>query len=153
MTARRSVALLLGVLLVAGLGCGRKGPPLPPRPVIPAAVSGLRVEPQGGGLLVSWSRPTRNQDGSPLQDLVEFRLSRSPGSVPDGPSGFSLLTTVRADAPGNATVEDGRYAFLDDGGGQGLRQGARYTYRVHPVNRRGVLGPPAQAGATYPGSP
>jgi hypothetical protein len=153
MMAPRGVAILVGALLVAGLGCGRKGPPLPPRPVTPAAVGSLRVEPRGAGFLVSWSRPTRNQDGSTLQDLMELRVSRSPGSGPDGPAGFALLTTVRAEAPANATVEDGRYAFLDDGGGQGLRQGVRYTYRVHPVSRRGVLGPPAEAGAIYTGSP
>jgi hypothetical protein len=153
MMARPGVAILVGALLLAGLACGRKGPPLPPRPVIPAGVTSLRVEPRAGGLLVSWTRPTRNQDGSPLRDLLEFRVARSPGSAPDGPAGFALLTTVRAEAPGNATVEDGRYVFLDDGGGQGLHPDTRYTYRVHPVSRRGVLGPPAEAGATYPGSP
>jgi hypothetical protein len=150
MTLRRVAALAGLVLLVASLGCGRKGPPLPPRPVIPAAVGSLRAEPQDNAILVSWSRPTRNQDGSPLKDLLEFRVSRSPGPGPEGgPAGFALLATVRADSPDNAAVSGARYALLDDGRGQGLRSGARYAYRVQPVSRSGALGPPAEVAVTY----
>jgi hypothetical protein len=122
--------------------------------VIPAAVGGLRTEPQEAGILVTWTRPTRNQDGSPLTDLLEFRLSRSPGPEPEGRgNGFALLAAVRADAPDNAVLRDTRYAFLDDGGGRGLRPGVRYTYRVQAVNRRGVLGSPAEAAVAFGQTP
>ncbi len=142
-----TVALLV---LLAVLGCGRKGPPLPPRPIIPMAVGSLRAEPQADGILVSWSRPARNQDGSPLTDLLEFRVSRSPGpGLEGGPAGFALLTTVRADSPDNASVVGDRYGLLDDGRGQGLGSGTRYAYRVQPVNKRGALGPAVEVAATY----
>ncbi|MFB3816077.1 MAG: fibronectin type III domain-containing protein [Candidatus Methylomirabilales bacterium] len=153
MRRRPGLALLLALAALAP-ACGRKGPPLPPRPVIPAAVGELRAEPQEAGILVTWTRPTRNQDGSPLTDLLEFRLSRSPGPEPEGRgNGFGFLAAVRAEAPDNAVLRDNRYAFLDDGGGRGLRPGVGYTYRVQAVNRRGVLGAPAEAAVAFGQAP
>jgi fibronectin type 3 domain-containing protein len=137
----------LGIVLLGLVGCGRRGPPVPPRPVAPAAVDMLRAEPRESAILVTWSRPTRNQDGSPLTDLLEFRLFRASGpALPLAAAvrqTFSRLATVRAEQPTNATVEGDLYAFQDDGGGAGLTPGHRYTYRVQAVNRRGVLGPPS----------
>jgi hypothetical protein len=137
----------LGIVLLGLVGCGRRGPPVPPRPVAPAAVDMLRAEPRDNAILLTWSRPTQNQDGSPLTDLLEFRLFRASGpALPlAAPSrqAFSPLATVRAEQPTNATVEGDLYAFQDDGGGAGLTPGHRYTYRVQAVNRRGVLGPPS----------
>ncbi|OGB91501.1 MAG: hypothetical protein A3H39_08100 [candidate division NC10 bacterium RIFCSPLOWO2_02_FULL_66_22] len=138
-----SIALLVFVLA----GCGRKGAPVPPRPVAPAAVGGIRAEPRDSGILVTWTGPSRNEDGAPLTDLLEFRLYRAVGAAPsreaqDRPA-FSLLATIRADEPDNAIVRGSQYAFRDDGGGAGLSTGVRYTYRVQAVNRRGVVGPPS----------
>lgn len=140
--------LLGAALLVASLpGCGRKGPPVPPRPAAPAAVGGLRAQPGEGAILLTWSRPTQNEDGSPLTDLLEFRISRATGPPAPRPAGeapvFSPLATVRADRPDNAVREGSQYAFRDDGGEAGLTPGRRYTYRVRAVNRRGLVGPQA----------
>lgn len=134
-----------GLLLVVGmLGCGRRGAPVPPRPATPAAVGALRAELVGSGILLSWNRPTRNEDGSPLTNLLEYRLFRAVGPTATreargGPT-FSLLATVRADQPENAVVQDNQYAFRDDGGSAGFTPGLRYSYRLQAVNRRGVAG-------------
>jgi hypothetical protein len=141
--------MLLGsLLLVAGLlSCGRRGSPVPPRPAAPAAVRDLRAEPFENAILLTWNRPAGNEDGSPLTDLLEFRLFRAVGPAAPrearGRPAFSLLATVRADRPDNAVVEGDRYAFRDDGGGAGLTPGLRYGYRVQGVNRRGVVGTPS----------
>jgi len=137
--------MLLGsVLLVAGLlGCGRRGAPVPPRPPAPAAAGDLRAELRDSAILLTWTRPTRNEDGSPLADLLEFRLFRAVGPVAPrearGTPTFTLLATVRADQPENAVVQGAQYAFRDDGGSAGLTPGIRYSYRVQAVNRRGVV--------------
>jgi len=114
------------------------------------AVGELRAEPQGESVLLSWRRPARNQDGSPLTDLLEFRLFRSSAEPAGAPGEFGPLATVRADAPQNAVLRGDRYAFLDDNRGQGLRPGVRYTYRLQPVNRRGRAGSPAETALTLP---
>jgi len=137
--------LLGSVLLAAGLtGCGRRGAPVPPQPMIPAAALGLNAEARDDAVLLTWARPLRNEDGSPLTDLLEFRLFRAVG--PSGPRegrgrpSFFPLATVRADQPENAVVEGNQYAFRDNGGSAGLTPGLRYTYRLQAVNRRGAVG-------------
>ena len=136
--------VLLGLLLPA---CGRKGPPLPPRPVAPAAVSTIRAELEEPAIIVSWVRPSRNEDRSPLRDLLEFHLFRAVSPAVAGASSgrptFSLLATVRAEQPDNASVQGDMFAFRDGGGVVGLLPGTRYTYRVQPVNRHGTAGPPS----------
>jgi len=144
----RSLAarMLLGsALLLLGLpGCGRRGDPVPPRPAAPAAVGALRAEILDSTILLTWIRPTRNEDGSPLTNLLEFRLFRAVGPTPPpeakGRLTYSLLVSVRAEQPENAVVQDDRYAFRDEGDSGGLTPGVRYSYRVQAVNRRGVVG-------------
>jgi len=139
---RRAITILAAALFL-GPACGRRGAPLPPRPVVPTAVSSPRAEPREAGILVSWTRPTRNNDGSPLSDLLEFRLSRATVTLgaPNAPAlAYSFLATVRADQPENASVQGSLYAYRDDAGGQGLATGRQYRYRVQAVNARGEVG-------------
>ncbi len=140
---------LFAAALCLMTACGRKGLPLPPLPVVPAPVANLRAEPRESSIVLSWARPDRNTDGSPLTDLREFRISRATlarGAAGVPASAFSFLATVRADAPDNAAVEGTRYAYRDDAGGQGLLAERQYRYRVQAINRRGESGPfPADA--------
>ena len=137
---------VLPVVLLLSVSCGRKGPPLTPRAVVPGVVEGLRVEPREAGILLSWTRPARNEDGSPLTDLLEFRLLRATGPL-QGPvvqaSAFAPLATVRADRPENAAVQGSLYVYRDDAAGQGLAMGRQYRYRIQAVNREGAAGPPS----------
>ena len=140
---RYRVIVVLAAALFVLPACGRKGPPLPPRPVVPAVVGNLQAEPSGSTIVLSWTRPTRNDDNSPLTDLLEFRIVRATvavgtGSVP--PSAFSFLATVRAEQPENAGVQGELYAYRDDAGGHGLPTGRQYRYRVQAVNRHGEVG-------------
>jgi predicted small lipoprotein YifL len=139
---QRAFAFLAAALFLLP-ACGRKGPPLPPRPIVPAAVGNLQAEPRESGILLSWTRPTRNDDGSALTDLLEFRLFRATvllGTSAVPPSAFSFLATVRADQPQNASVQGSLYVYRDDAGGQGLSVGRQYRYRLQAVNRRGEGG-------------
>ncbi len=150
------IPILAAALLVLP-ACGRKGPPLPPRPIVPAAVGNLQAEPTASGILLSWTRPTRNDDNSPLTDLVEFRILRATvalGTSAAPPSAFSLLATVRADHPENAGAERSLYVYRDDAGGQGLPTGHQYRYRVQAVNGRGEVGPfSADVAVEFPPAP
>lgn len=140
----RGALVVLAAVLVVLTACGRKGPPLPPRPVVPVAVGAFQAAPRDTGILVSWTRPTRNNDNSPLTDLLEFRLYRATvplGSLDVPSSAFSILAAVRAESPENARVQGNLYLVRDDAGGQGLPTGRQYRYRVQAVNRRGEVGP------------
>ncbi len=144
---RRPLARAVPWIVIAALlplACGRRGPPIPPRPVAPAAVESFRAGPRDTDILLSWVRPVRNEDGSPLTDLAEFRLYRAVGTPdPAGPGAqmvFSLLATIHAEQPDNASVQGNQYAYRDNGGPAGLSPGVRYSYRVQAVNRSGAVG-------------
>ncbi len=136
-----SVALIL-VLSVALFvtGCGRRGAPHPPAAAAPEAVMGLRAEAQTNSVLLTWTKPLRNLDGSPLYDLQEFRLFRATGSGPV----FDPVATIRASYPQNAVMRGPLYLYLDDGAGRGLDPALHYTYRIQAVNARGLLSPMSQ---------
>ena len=107
----------VGLLLILLPACGRKGSPLPPRTTLPRAVSSLQADPGESAIVVTWTRPERNQDSTPLRDLREFRLFRAVEGAP-----YSLLATIPAIHPDNATEQSGQYTFRDTGGlAPGLR--------------------------------
>ena len=123
--------------------CGRRGAPLPPRSIGPAAVRDLQAVPRGSDILVTWTRPSRSEDGSPLTDLQEFRLSRAVGppsaGVGEARPIFVPLATVRAERPENAAVQGTAYAYRDEA----VTPGLTYRYQVQAFNRRGVASPPS----------
>jgi predicted small lipoprotein YifL len=147
--ASRRVAppLCLAILALLLSACGRKGPPVPPRPAVPAAVT-LRAVTDGQTVLLRWARPTRNADGSPLTDLNHFVLLRGADPLPGGPAGESsplrLLDAVPAVRPESATPEGETYRYAD-GAREPLPLGVRYTYQIVAVSDRGVSGLPASA--------
>ena len=146
---RRAGAALILVCVLALIlpACGRKGPPVPPRPVVPAAVA-LSAAAEGRTVLLRWARPTRNADGSPLIGLNHFVLLRAaeplPGGPSEGASPLRLLDAVPAVQPENATVEGETYRYVD-GAREPLAFGVRYTYQIAAVTDRGSSGPAVSA--------
>ena len=146
----RGLAPVVGglvVLLALLPGCGRKGPPVIPQRPTPAAVQQLQAQIAAGGVILSWVRPASNADGSRLTDLREFLLSRAVQTPEDRAAGkppvFTLLATVPADQPANATVLGDRYAFRDPEDPTAVPPGSTVSYRVESVNSRGRTGPAA----------
>lgn len=144
---RTGLLLASSVLAVLAPACGRKGPPVPPRPAIPAATI-LTAAAEGRTVLLRWARPTRNADGSPLTGLDHFVLLRGAEPLPGGPPGEASslrpLEIVRAVRPDNAILEGEFYRYVD-GTRVPLSLGVRYTYQVLAVTERGTSGVPASA--------
>ena len=84
---RLRAILALALLIV---GCGKEAPPLPPFIRIPEAVKDLSVTQHGHSLVLTWTNPARNIDGSAATNLahVEIRSEDKP------------ITTVNVAAPG-----------------------------------------------------
>src|SRR5574337_1084261 len=88
-------------------------------------------------VVLAWARPTTNIDGTALQYLAEFRISRQ--QIPPQPPPLSAIAIVKAEKPENAVVSGNRYAFTDSH----VVVGGKYAYSIEAVSRRGIVGPPS----------
>ena len=83
---RRGIALGLFLLLV---GCGKEGAPLPPFIRIPEPVGDLAVNQSGSDLILTWTNPAKNIDGSGATDLAQVQIR----------SGDSIVARVNVNGP------------------------------------------------------
>jgi predicted small lipoprotein YifL/fibronectin type 3 domain-containing protein len=124
--------LLLTLLFFSALAaCGKKGDPLPPETRISAPVSDLRAWPREGSVFLGWTIPTRNTDGSGLQDLLGFQVFRlgRPLSAPpcqECPQNFEAVAEIDMDYPRGARIEGGRVLWQD----ARVKPQNEYTYFV-----------------------
>jgi hypothetical protein len=127
------VAASLGLLVLSG--CGRSGPPVVPILAEPSPPTDLTALVRSRAVVLAWTRPTTNVDGTALKYLAAFQVSRRQ-TVPQT-SAYSVIATVKAEKPENAVVSANRYAFTD----KDVVVGARYAYTIESVSRRGIVGP------------
>lgn len=69
MISMRSKLLIVALFLILA-GCGKKGSPTPPVPVVPMATSDLVVTQRGTSLVLTWTYPSTSTAGRPLQDQL-----------------------------------------------------------------------------------
>ena len=71
-----TVILVWFFLIISLLACGKKANPVIPVKVLPNGVENLSYQIKGKSLMVSWSIPGQNTDGSPLTDLKGFKVRK-----------------------------------------------------------------------------
>ena len=130
----RVIPLLLGGALVAG--CGKKGPLIPPDALVPAPVSDLAVAQKGERFQVTWSIPSRQQGGAPLDNLQGFMLFRRPVLPPEQdceecPSAYATLGRYDLDYLQGA-LRIGNKLLVEDAN---LNRGSSYQYKVRSYTR------------------
>jgi hypothetical protein len=79
------LGMLVALVAVMPLACGRKAPPLAPEDVLPSPITDLTATNVADGIQLAWSRPTRYADGKRMTDLGGFVISRSEGEPPGSP--------------------------------------------------------------------
>jgi predicted small lipoprotein YifL len=145
---RPILRILVFLSLVLLTSCGTKGPVRPLAQPLPAAASEMTLHQQGDALLLSWSLPRSNQDGSELTDLAGFRVYRQSfdpkEDCPDCRDNAPLWRLVELDYLGQAQRRNGQLFLLDNG----LEPGQGYSYKVVPFNRWGQGGPPIERRQT-----
>ncbi|HMK74858.1 MAG TPA: hypothetical protein VK568_01615 [Thermodesulfobacteriota bacterium] len=73
------IKILLLAMLVAAVGCAKKGPPVPWESIVPMRIVDLQAVSREGRLPLEWRTPKENTDKTPLTDLVSFQILRSEG--------------------------------------------------------------------------
>jgi hypothetical protein len=142
---KRCVILFLVALpFLAGgaAGCGKKGPPKPPRAVVPKAIRNLEAKPVGEAVRLTWSIPRKNTDGTSPVDLKGFKVLRS--AIPmekacEGcPKRFELLHDLDYQLLVSQERIQDRRVLLEDAA---LKREYQYAYKVISYNVREKLSP------------
>lgn len=130
--------LILAALVIFAASCGVKGPPLPPEYVVPKRINDLKVKKVDGGVILRWTIPTENTDGSELTDLSGFKVFRK--DVPDEDidcppctKKFERIYDFTLSVPGKAEIKKER-VYIED---LSLSPNISYTYVVISYNTAG----------------
>lgn len=118
--------LTAGLALIA---CGRKTDVKPPEFAAPEALHSVAARNVPGGIRVTWERPRRCADGSPLRDLAAFRVERSIGGGP-----FETVAKL-AVSDHDRFRQMRRFRYLDEA----VATGERYRYRVFSYTVDGLI--------------
>lgn len=127
---------LLGLgFLLFHLGCGKKGPPVAPRAVVPPPVKDLKAELVGGEVRLTWSIPTKN--GAAFEGIEGFRVFRrkvhdSVAPCPGCPVPFDELLDIKLEYPEPARVRGGRVIYRDK-----VAPDGRYAYKIIVYHKSG----------------
>jgi len=88
--------------------CGTPGDPVPPRPVVPTAVTDLAARQQGDAVVLTFTLPTKSIDGEALAAPPDVEIFRyAPGAVAEQP-----LYTIPS-ALTDSYEAEGRFRFSD----------------------------------------
>ncbi|UCD70820.1 MAG: hypothetical protein JSW70_07390 [Syntrophobacterales bacterium] len=130
---------LLSVLIplfIPVVSCGKKAPPVSFDRIVPEAIADMEASVREGRVILQWSLPEENTDGSDLVDLVGFKVLRGflEGEECKGcPERVVPIAEVDLASGENHWIEADRVFWAD----KGLQAGKRYIYRVLAFNRRG----------------
>ncbi|NVM20508.1 MAG: hypothetical protein HWN68_01850 [Desulfobacterales bacterium] len=128
--------LSLGFLLLHA-GCGKKGPPVAPRAVIPPPVKDLKGEVVGDMVRLTWSIPQK--DEAAFEGIAGFKLHRhkahnSDATCPGCPIPFKPFLDIRLKDPAPAKVEADRIICYDE-----IEPEHRYAYKVVVYHKTGGM--------------
>jgi hypothetical protein len=133
--------LVLALMIVmAGVGCGKKGEPRAPELATPKTITNLAARSGPNGITLTWNRPTEYVDGKELKDLASFVIFRKEVSAtcPDCPVPYRQLTTVNVEDR-DKFVQKKQYRYND----QEVRPKAIYRYRISSQLLDGSLSAPS----------
>ena len=126
----------VGVLSFAWLGCGKKGPPRPPKRPLPPAVEDLRYAIQGDILELSWTHPAAaGDDASRPASIKVFRAALSGEEIKceNCPVRFEAVAEIPilTKASRKESLRTFRYSEKID-------PGHRYIYKVVVFDKYGI---------------
>jgi len=134
------IGMLFFVAFLLVVSCGRKGPPRAPELAVPETIKDLKAEAGGGGIALTWSRPTRYLDGKSLDDLAGFVLFRKEitQACPECPAPYRERVTLPVEDQ-QKFLKKQKFRYVD---GQ-LTPQVSYSYRIFSRLLDGSLSDPS----------
>jgi hypothetical protein len=135
--------LAFGILTTA---CGKKGPPLAPLRIAPAAVTGLSARRVHERVVLRFTLPARNDDNSTPADVARVDVfALTVPKVAEAPAGPAFLETASLLGSVKVTVETGSQASFSEALDQERAavesgEGPVRVYAVAPVSSKGRRG-------------
>jgi len=115
-------------------GCGRKGPPIPPRQIVPPAVTDLGVNMEGDILRLMWSIPQTG--GKPAPEVAGFIVYRSKTMLTDAcqkcPNRFRQIADI---VIGSKVSRKKPLLYTET-----IESGYEYRYKVTAYTRKRIMG-------------
>ena len=141
-----TVFLTVAVAAVFLPACGKKANPVVPTAIFPKSIDDLAYRIQGSSLVLTWTPPKFNTDGSPLADLKGYQLNRGDFPVKDYcatcPDQFKDKLWIDPKGPElpGIRVEDDLVAITYDQ----LKPGTTYLFQAVTQNKNGVFSEPSK---------
>ena len=128
------------ILIVMVVGCGKKGPVRPQLATLPAPPQDVTLQQQGNLFVLGWTIPTKNEDGSAVEDLTGFSIKRLTYDAAEGcptcrdPQDEVAEIDLQYPAPGQRIGKRIYWRDLD------IRLDSGYRYAIAPVTLGGQEG-------------
>lgn len=137
-TRETSFALISFALILLFFACGKKGELKIPEAIVPQEIKDLKAKASGNEIILHFSIPTKNNDGSLLTDLRGFKVLRSEKKLGEGcvncPGKFILIADIEYPPKPGVTIFKGEVAEFRD---KNLFPSREYQYRIISYNSQG----------------
>ena len=140
--------ILLGLILLLSLGCGRKAPPVSWDTIVPRRIVDLEAVSRADQLLLQWTAPKENTDRSALTDLASFTVLRSDGDLVGDECrgcGESPKVVYEMKMGGKEPVAGKKMSLLFED----LQARKVYVFTVVSINRSGYPSAPSNPVQVY----
>ena len=128
--------LTIGGISSLWLGCGKKGPPRPPKRPLPLAVEDLRFAIQGDIVELSWTHPATSGDNASRPASIKvFRALVSSEDIEceNCPLRFETVAEIPIYAKASREEHSRIFRYTEK-----IEPGYRYTYKVIVFDKYGI---------------
>jgi hypothetical protein len=133
----RFLCLICAGLFILCLECGKKGPPVAPKAIVPPAVQDLEAEVIRDRVRLTWSVPKKGDtlfDGLTHFGVYRYESHSSAEVCPGCPIPFEQFLDIKLDDPEPARLEGDRMILHD-----AIEADYRYAYKVVIYHRSGAV--------------
>jgi hypothetical protein len=138
--------IVWALLILSLVSCGKKTNPVIPTRVTPKGVEDLSYQIKGKSLVLSWTIPVQNTDGSPLTDLKGFDLQKGEWATKDFcstcPDRFqeTLHLDLKGPSLPGLKITADQVELTEDN----LKPGYTYSFQVTAVSKKETASAPSK---------